>query len=81
MWIISLCPKIQTHFEKYEMLTLFLPIFVATTKIILDYNFEAPPKISQNSQGNTCAGVLFHKDARPELETSLKRDFCACVFQ
>ena len=56
-------------------------LFVTCTKIILDYNFEAPPKVSQNLQENTNAGVFLNKDARPEPETSLKRDFHTCLFQ
>ena len=54
------------------MMTVFWPIFVTRTKIIIDYNIEAPLIISQNSQRNTCARVPFHKVARPEPETLLK---------
>ena len=54
------------------MMTVFWPIFVTRTKIILDYNIEAPLTITQNSQRNTCARVFFNKVARPKPETLLK---------
>ena len=45
------------------MLVVFLPIFMAGTKIIYGYNFAAPLKISQNSQGNTYTEVSFFSAA------------------
>ena len=59
--------------NKFKILVVFSPIFVADIKIISIYNFLALLKISQNPLENNCARASFLRKMQDQAFNFLKK--------